>query len=111
MDEAACPGCGALRRRVAELEAQVERLTRLLERQQRASKRQAAPFAKGPPASQPKKPGRKPGAAYGTKAHRPPPAAEQVTETYEAPLPSACPGCGAALDETHVDHQYQVEIP
>jgi transposase len=111
MDEAACPGCRALQGRVAELEAQVGRLTRLLEQQQRAGKRQAAPFAKRPPAAQPKKPGRRPGAAYGTKAHRPPPAPEQITEAYEAPLPAACPGCGGSLDETHVDHQYQVEIP
>ena len=111
MDEAACPGCRALHRRVAELEAQLERLTRLLDQQQRAGKRQAAPFAKGPPAAQPKTPGRKPGAAYGTKAHRPPPAPDQIAETYEAPLPAACPGCGGPLDETHVAHQYQVEIP
>src|SRR3982751_1914080 len=111
MDEAACPGCRALQRRVAELEAQVQRLTGLLAQQRRAGKRQPAPFAKGPPASQPKKPGRKPGAAYGTKAHRPPPASEQITETYDAPLPAACPGCGGTLDETHVAHQYQVEIP
>src|SRR5947209_19831943 len=108
MDEVACPGCHALQRRVADLEAQLERLTRLLEQQQRAGKRQAAPFAKGPPAAQPKKPGRKPGAAYGTKAHRPPPSPNQIAETYEAPLPDACPGCGGPLDETHVDHQYQV---
>jgi hypothetical protein len=33
MDEPACPGFQASRRRVAELEAQVERLTRLLEQQ------------------------------------------------------------------------------
>jgi transposase len=26
-------------------------------------------------------------------------------------LPAACPGCGGVLDETHVDQQYQVEIP
>jgi transposase len=111
MDEAACPGCRGLQRRVAELEAQLERLTRLLEQQQRAGKRQAAPFSKGPPATEPKKPGRKAGDAYGTKAHRPPPTPDQITETYEAPLPAACPGCGGPLDETHVDHQYQVEIP
>src|SRR5947209_14028814 len=107
MDEVACPGCHALQRRVADLEAQLERLTRLLDQQQRAGKRQAAPFAKGPPAAQPKKPGRKPGDDYGTKAHRPSPAPEQITETYEAPLPAACPGCGGTLNETHIDHQYQ----
>jgi transposase len=111
MDEPACPGCRALQRRVAELETHVERLTRLLEQQQRAAKRQAAPFAKGPPKAEPKKPGRRPGADYGAKAHRPPPAPEEIIETYEAVLPATCPGCGGALDETHIDHQYQVEIP
>src|SRR5437588_12980030 len=109
MDEAACPGCRALQRRVAELEAQVERLTRLLEQQQRAGKRQAAPFAKRPPAAHPKKPGRKPGADYGTKAHRPPP--EHIDEIHEAPLPDSCPGCGGPIEEMRVDRQYQVEIP
>jgi transposase len=111
MAEPDCPGCRALLRRVAELEAHVERLTRLLEQQHRAGKRQAAPFAKGPPEAEPKKPGRKPGADYGTKAHRLPPAPEQIDETHEAPLPDACPDCGGPVDETHVDQQYQVEIP
>lgn len=111
MDEVVCSGCQALLRRVAELEAQVERLTRLLEQQQRAGKRQAAPFAKTPPKGQPQKPGRKPGKDYGTKAHRLPPAPEQIGETHEAPLPAACPDCGGVLAETHVDQQYQVEIP
>jgi transposase len=111
MDERACPGCEALQRRVAELEAQLARVTRLLEEQHRAGKRQAAPFAKGPPKPDPKKPGRKPGAAYGTEAHRTPPVPEQIDEVHEAPLPDACPDCGGAIDETHVDQQYQVEIP
>jgi transposase len=111
MNGPACPGCQALRRRVAELEAQVERLTRLFEKQQRAGKRQAAPFAKGQPTHQPKTPGRKPGTDYGTKAHRKPPAPEQIDEVHEAPLPEVCPDCGGALDETHVAQQYQVEIP
>jgi transposase len=98
-----------LQRRVAEVEAQVERLTRLLEQQQRDGKRQAAPFAKGPPKPEPKRPGRKPGPDYGPKAHRQPPA--HIDEVHEAPLPRACPGCGGPVEETHVAHQYQVEIP
>jgi transposase len=93
------------------LRSQVERLAAQLEQQQRAGKRQAAPFAKQPPRPHPKKPGRKPGKDYGTKAHRPPPTAEQIHEVQEAPLPDACPDCGGAVDETHVDQQYQVEIP
>ncbi len=98
-----------LRREVASLRDQVEHLTSLLDEQRRAGKRQAAPFAKQPPKSEPKKPGRKPGKDYGTKAHRQPP--EQIDETYEAPLPDACPDCGGPIAETHIDQQYQVEIP
>jgi transposase len=109
MEEPACSGCQVLQRRIAELEAQVERLIRLLEQQQRAGKRQAAPFTKGPPKANPKKPGRKPGSEYGTKAHRPPP--EQIDEVHEAPLPDACPDCGGPIELTHVNQQYQVEIP
>jgi transposase len=104
-----CSNCGRLEREVAELHRQVEHLTRQLDEQRRAGKRQAAPFAKGPPKPEPKKPGRKPGQDYGTKAHRQPP--EQIDEVHEAPLPKQCPDCGSAVDETHVDQQYQVEIP
>jgi hypothetical protein len=104
-----CLNCVRLEREVAELRAQVERLTRLLEAQRRSGKRQAAPFAKGPPKPEPKKPGRKPGKDYGTKAHRQPP--EHIDEVHEAPLPEQCPNCGGDVEETHVDQQYQVEIP
>jgi transposase len=118
MDVPACTGCrernrliADLRHRVSQLESQVERLTNQMHQAQRAGKRQAAPFAKGPPAGQPKKPGRKPGKDYGPKAHRQPPRPEQIDEVHEAPLPRACPDCGGPLDETHVAQQYQVEIP
>jgi transposase len=104
-----CLHCNRLEREVADLRAQVEQLQRLLDEQRRAGKRQAAPFAKGPPKPAPKKPGRKPGKDYGPKAHRQPP--EHIDETYEAPLPDACPDCGGPIEETHIDQQYQVEIP
>ena len=104
-----CPECPVLRRRIEELEAKVEQLTRLLEEQRRAGKRQAAPFSKGPPKDKPKKPGRKGGENYGNKGHRPPP--DTIDETYEAPLPEVCPNCGGAIDETGVQQQYQTEIP
>jgi transposase len=74
---------------VTELRAMVVQL-------QRRNKRQTAPFSKGPPKPDPKKPGRKPGDAYGKKGHREPPRPEDVEakETYDAPLPDACPDCG-----------------
>src|SRR6516164_5733154 len=99
-----CPTCDALRRRIAELEAQ-------LAEARRAGKRQAAPFAKGPPKPLPKKPGRKPGSDYGRKGHRPPPPPAQIDEVHEAPLPDACPDCGGPVEETDVRQQFQVDIP
>jgi transposase len=109
MESVTCLRCLALERQVADLLAQVEQLRRLLDEQRRGGKRQAAPFAKGPPKAMPKKPGRKPGKDYGTKAHRQPP--EQIDEIHEAPLPDACPDCGGPLIQTHIDQQFQVEIP
>ena len=53
-----------LRERLGALEAQVVRLTQLLEQATRKGKRQAAPFSKGLPKPDPKRPGRKPGPDY-----------------------------------------------
>lgn len=105
-----CSNCSRLERRVTELTAQVDQLRAQLEEARRAGKRQAAPFSKGERKAAPKKPGRKPGADYGTKAHRPPPTGP-IDETLEAPLPDACPECGGPIEETHVEQQFQVEIP
>ena len=111
MSELDCPGCQALQRRVGELEQRVEELTRLLEEARRAGKRQAAPFRRGEPKRHPKRPGRKSGDAHGRHGHRPPPAPDQVQETYQAPLPESCPCCGGHVVETEVVPQYQTEIP
>ena len=104
-----CPECAVLRKRLAELEAKIEQLTQLLDEQRRAGKRQAAPFSKGPPASKPKKPGRKAGHEHGKHGHRPPP--QNIDAVYEAALPELCPHCGGAVDETDLQQQYQTEIP
>jgi transposase len=111
MEPPRCANCQSLQQRVHDLQAENERLRRQLDAALRAGKRQAGPFAKGAPKANPKKPGRKPGKDYGTKAHRQLPRADQIDETYEAPLPGACPECGGPLDETHIAHQFQVEIP
>jgi len=111
MEPVRCASCQSLRRRVHDLQAENQRLRRQLDEALRAGKRQAAPFAKGEPKPTPRKPGRKPGKDYGIKAHRQPPAAEQIDEVHEAPLPDACPNCGGPLDETHIAQQFQVEIP
>jgi transposase len=111
MESVRCANCQSLQRRVHDLQAEIDRLRRQLDDATRAGKRQAAPFAKGQPKSEPKKPGRKPGKDYGIKAHRQPPAPEQIDEVHEAPLPYVCPDCGGPIDETHVAQQFQVEIP
>ena len=111
MDEPACPGCRDHLKRLAELEAQVAELTRKLEEATRAGKRQAAPFRKGPPKPDPKKPGRKSGDAHGAHGHRPTPPPDQVAERHQAPWPDACPHCRGQLIETGTAEQFQTEIP
>jgi len=113
-----CPRCRQLEQRIAELEAmvralsrQVAKLTAELEAERRRGKRQAAPFRQQEaPITEPKKPGRKSGKRHGRHAHRSVP--PRIDETYDVPLPAACPHCGGReLVETHVDQQYQAEIP
>jgi transposase len=107
-----------LRAQVEQLRQENERLRReldearaRLDQAQRQSKRQAAPFSKGPPQPQPKRPGRKSGPAHGRHGHRLPPNPAAVDEVLEAPLPEACPQCGSSVRETGVAAQYQTEIP
>ncbi|MDP9174661.1 MAG: IS66 family transposase [Planctomycetota bacterium] len=108
-DASACPGCAERDRRIARLEAQVKQLQQHVEALSRSAKRQAAPFSRGLPRSDPKRPGRKSGDDYGTKAFRAVPPV--IDEVHEAPLPRQCPKCGGRVIASHVDQQYQVEIP
>lgn len=93
------------------LTAEVVRLRTELDEAHRASKRQAAPFRKGPPKPDPKRPGRKAGDQHGPHGHRPPPPPEQIDEVHEACLPGACPHCAGELVETACAQQFQTEIP
>jgi len=105
-----CPRCAVLERRVAELEARVGELERLLSEAVRATKRQAAPFSKGAPKSNPKPPGRKAGEDYGTQAFRRRPDTKP-DQIIDVPSLTRCPSCGGGVRETHVDQQFQIEIP
>src|SRR4051794_4988607 len=107
--EPTCPGCVARDRKVADLEARVAALEQALQQAARAGKRQAAPFSKGPPKPDPKRPGRKPGDAYGPHPAFPA-APPHVDEVHDAPLPDRCP-CGGAVDPAGTACQYQVERP
>src|SRR5258708_4427915 len=84
-----------------------ERLKKQLEEAQRANKRQAAPFSRGRPKSNPKPPGRKSGSAYGKHHSRAIP--EQVHEVIAVPPPGQCE-CGGMLEVESIQPQYQKEI-
>jgi transposase len=86
-----------------------ERLRGEVEALRRAAKRQAAPFSKDAPTPNPKRPGRKPGAAYGTRAHRRPP--EHVDQVVTVGLPACCPGCGGELVLERVATQHVEDLP
>ena len=100
-----------LRRENERLQRDLDAARTDLDQSQRQSKRQAAPFSKGPPKPTPKRPGRKAGAAHGRHGHRLPPDPATVDEVLEAALPEACPRCGGPIRETEVAAQYQTEIP
>jgi transposase len=99
-------GLDAALKRIAELEAIVEKLTR-------GGKRQAAPFSKGPPKLNPRKPGRKSGDDYGTPpAFRSMPEPAPGDQVIEVEPPALCPGCGDASAPVveWIDEQVQREI-
>jgi transposase len=97
-------------RQIDELRAEVGRLKAELEQSKRAGKRQAAPFSKGTPKADPKRPGRKAGHP---PSHRPVPPPDQVDRTIEVPLPPDCPECHTPLAEAPVTihDQYQIDLP
>jgi len=90
------------------LEKERDQLKHELDLAQRAAKRQAAPFSKGEPKTDAKRPGRKPGVKYGRKGHRPIPLT--VDEEIVVPLPDRSPCCGDEIENMHVEDQYQTEI-
>jgi transposase len=106
----ACSGCAERDRRIARLELQVQQLQQHVEALSRSSKRQAAPFSRGLPKADAKRPGRKSGDDHGVVSRRAIP--DHIDEAHDAPLPNRCPRCGgnAFLDE-RIEHQYQAEIP
>jgi transposase len=86
-----------------------DRLEKELEAARRAAKRQAAPFSKGAPSPCPRRPGRKPGPAYGPRAWRPVPT--HVDEVVEVLPPAECATCGGVIGTERVDVQYQADLP
>lgn len=96
-----------LERENERLRQENERLRKLLEEALRKLKRQAAPFSRNRPKANPKQPGRKPGAEYGTRGARPAPPV--VREQYTAALPEHC-SCGGEICHDRTVEQYQEDI-
>lgn len=98
-----------LKRERERLRREIERLSAALEAARRAGFRQAAPFAKAQRQGTGRPPGRRSGVAYGRHGRRRIPTT--ITETHEAPLPTACPDCGGALRRLRIADQYQEDLP
>lgn len=98
----------ALRERLEKALAEIDRLRKELEEALRRLKRQAAPFSKGQPKTDPQQPGRKPGASYGPRASRPIP--QRIDEQIPVPLPERSPCCGSPVILEDTQPQYQEEI-
>jgi transposase len=91
------------------LRAQLASVLKRLDELERAGKRQAAPFSKGPPKADPKPPGRKPGEDYGRQYSGVRP--ERIDETYDVPHVASCPDCGGDVAEECVAEQFQRDVP
>ena len=104
----ACQAAERLRKENQRLEGELKRLRKDLEAAQRAAKRQAAPFSRGQPQSDPQPPGRNSGAAYSRHHQRPIP--DRVDEEIHVAAPEHYPACGGPLRLERVEAQYQEEI-
>ena len=86
-----------------------ERLRAEVEGLRRVGKRQAAPFSRDDLTPDPKRAGRKSGAAHGRHAHRQPP--QRVDRVVAVGLPGCCPGCGGELVLEQVAPQHVEDLP
>lgn len=103
-ETAECPNCRRLTARIVELEARIARL----EDELRRGHRQAVPFGRDRPKSDPKRPGRKPG--EGEFARREPPPDDQIAKT-EFALLDRCPDCGGELCDKSTHETIQTDLP
>lgn len=98
-----------LRAENAAFAAEVVALKQQVEALQRVAHRQSAPFSKNNPRAHPRRPGRRAGLSYGTRAHRPIP--DHIDEDVVVPHPRFCPDCGEELVSDGEDYLYEQEIP
>jgi transposase len=90
------------------LQKLLERLQAEVEELKRASKRQAAPYARRKRVEHPRRPGRK--AGQGKFSRREQPLPKQVNETKVTKL-DGCPQCGSSLRDIHQHEQFVSDIP
>jgi transposase len=95
--------------RIAEQQRRIDQLEKLIEELRRGGKRQAAPFSKGEPKSDPQTPGRKPGEQYGPRACRLRP--DKVDETIAVDCPLFCDACHGPVRLVDKQSQFQIDLP
>ena len=99
-----------LREIIVDLRRQIEVLRKENEELRRNRKRSAAPFSKGKPKANPKRPGRKPG--QGEFRHRQQPTASPDQPPLEVPVDeSACPQCGGRLEADGEETVSNTDLP
>jgi transposase len=91
-------------------DARIAELEKLLDDSRRSGKRQAAPFSKGAPTEEPKRPGRSSGKDHGQHGHRMAPTGP-VDRQLDAPLPLCCPDCGGDVVHERDEEQFHTELP
>jgi transposase len=79
-----------------------------LETELRRGRRQAAPFSRDEPKSDPKPPGRRPG--QGRFSRREVPPEDKIQQTIAVPL-EHCPHCGGPLTDCATHEQVQIDLP
>ena len=105
---------GELERQLTAATQRIKQLEAIIEELRRGGKRQAAPFSRGLPKLNPKKPGRKSGDGYGTPpAFREMPPAAPADQVIDVPPPHACPHCGdttATIEFNDEQVQRDIEV-
>src|SRR5438552_18897387 len=94
----------SLREQLKKAQAETERLRKLLVVGLRSLKRQAAPFSKGEPKSNPNRPGRMSGSDYGQRAFRAVP--KRVNEEIAVPRPKQNLQCAGLVGHDDTESQF-----
>src|SRR5262249_31078930 len=102
-----CAGCRERDRRIAELEAELDKLRQQRSQDERTHNRQAHPFRREQTVPHPKRPGRRPRHQADL---RPVPTPDQVDRVLDAPL-DECPLCQAPLYDQGQVVQFQTDLP